>query len=338
MMKKTNLVNKFSCFLVICVFLLTTPITLATTTSINTNPDNNEIVTCDDNTYAGSMSVHPGYPNPFDWYSPELKININKDFGGVDKTIHIPRGGSLTFTADCKVKEDSGMFNEGWDFEFSILSMTDKKIGFAKWNQGDDYGPDDSGSKILEIVWYPEAKEDWISSGEGKISAKLHIHYRRTFIPDIFEHWRKTHETDKVTIILDNDPPKKPSKPTGPGSLKPGEEATFGTSTVDPNDDDLEYGWDWDGDKIVDEWMESVESGKFVSKSHVWDAQGTYNIRVKARDTYLPKAKAESGWSEPLEITVTKARSKDKTFTNPYLNAILEKLNLPLLKNILSLD
>jgi len=36
----------------------------------------------------------------------------------------------------------------------------------------------------------------------------------------------------------------------------------------------------------------------------MWDEQGTYQIKVKARDIYG----AESGWSEQLSITMPKSR------------------------------
>ena len=335
-MKKTNLVNKFSCFLVICVFLLTTPITLATTTSINANPDNNETISITgDDTYAGYMSIHSG--DILNGYSPDLNIDINKDFGGVDKTIHVPHGGTLTFTAKCKIRCDSALFSEYWDFFLELFGHGEPGTCdwylWGDWTESDYPGSDESGSKTISIDWTPDPREDkWLKGGVGKFWAKLTCSYNRW--PDLNLPKEKSGKTDKVTIILDNDPPNTPAKPTGPSSFDPGEKGNFGTSTTDPNGDRIEYGWDWDGDKIVDEWMESVESGKYVSKSHVWDAQGTYNIRVKARDTYLPEAKAESGWSEPKEISVTKARSKDNTITNPYLKTLLEKWNFNFLKLI----
>ena len=66
----------------------------------------------------------------------------------------------------------------------------------------------------------------------------------------------------------------------------------------------LEYGWDWDGDNVVDEWDDNdssyYTSGTPISTSHNWSADGTYDIRVKAKDIYG----AESEWSDPLTVTM----------------------------------
>jgi hypothetical protein len=139
-----------------------------------------------------------------------------------------------------------------------------------------------------------------------------------------------------VTIILENDPPEKPTKPTGPPSVEPGEIANFGTSAIDPNGDNIEYGWDWDEDSNVDVWTEANNSGEFITQSHSWDIEGTFKIKVKARDTYLPDAKAESEWSDPLEITIDKSRAKDKPLFIQKAIQFFENWNSPFLTRLLN--
>jgi len=48
-----------------------------------------------------------------------------------------------------------------------------------------------------------------------------------------------------------NHPPNKPNTPSGPSSGNVGNSLTFSTSATDPDDDNVKYGWDWDGDYVV---------------------------------------------------------------------------------------
>jgi len=70
-------------------------------------------------------------------------------------------------------------------------------------------------------------------------------------------------------------------------------------------------------------------SGETASASHGWSEAATYKIRVKIKDIYG----AESDWSEPLSITITKG----KAVYNPIFTRILEELmdHFPLLKHFL---
>jgi hypothetical protein len=102
-----------------------------------------------------------------------------------------------------------------------------------------------------------------------------------------------------------NDPPNKPSKPSGPTEGKIKRKYTYTTSATDANGDDIQYGWDWDGDMVVDEWTGFYGSGESASTSHSWNQQGTYNIRVKARD----RPGDESEWSDPVVVTIPKDRT-----------------------------
>jgi len=97
-----------------------------------------------------------------------------------------------------------------------------------------------------------------------------------------------------------NNPPSKPEKPSGPTKGKAGVEYTYSTSTIDPDGGFVMYGWDWDGDKNVDDWVGLFESGKTASASHTWSKKGTYSIYVKAIDIYGN----ESEWSDPLSVTM----------------------------------
>jgi len=96
------------------------------------------------------------------------------------------------------------------------------------------------------------------------------------------------------------DSPWKPETPSGETNGTVGNTYIYSTRAMDPNDDQLMYGWDWDGDMFVDEWTGFYDSNVTVNTSHTWTKKGTYSIRVKARDTHG----LESPWSDPLPVTM----------------------------------
>lgn len=98
--------------------------------------------------------------------------------------------------------------------------------------------------------------------------------------------------------------PNTPGKPSGSSSVKKGKAYGYYTSSVDPDGDKIRYGWDWDGDKIVDQWTDYHNSGERVEVSHVWSQNGVYSVRVKAQD----ENGVESSWSDPLSVSIFKDR------------------------------
>jgi len=93
-----------------------------------------------------------------------------------------------------------------------------------------------------------------------------------------------------------NNPPDTP-KISGPKEGVVGEEYTFTAVTDDPDGDQIKYGWDWNGDGTVDEWSSKYfESGKPCSMQHSWDTEGTYYVKVKAKDTKDAESEFSEGW------------------------------------------
>jgi len=107
-----------------------------------------------------------------------------------------------------------------------------------------------------------------------------------------------------ATTVKLNCSPDRPLKPSGPTEGKVGEIYSYNTSTIDPDGDKVMYGWDWNGDKVVDEWTSLYESGEAVTASHSWYERGTFNINVKANDS----TGRESDWSDPLSVTIPRTR------------------------------
>lgn len=81
-----------------------------------------------------------------------------------------------------------------------------------------------------------------------------------------------------------NQVPNQPEKPSGLTTVRTGVSYVYNTSTTDPDIDSVKYGWDWDGDNIVDEWTDLNKSGITVNLYHLWNNPGTYNVSVKAED------------------------------------------------------
>jgi CubicO group peptidase (beta-lactamase class C family) len=106
---------------------------------------------------------------------------------------------------------------------------------------------------------------------------------------------------DYAETLVDNFPPDKPSKAQGTSNGKTDVEYFYSTVTLDPDNDQIYYMWDWD-DGTFSEWLGPFDSGEACSASHMWNEQGAYGIRIKAKDTN----DAESAWSDSLPISIPK--------------------------------
>lgn len=102
----------------------------------------------------------------------------------------------------------------------------------------------------------------------------------------------------KITEITNN-PPAKPSLPSGPTSGKTGVDYTFSTSTTDPDTDaQLFYQWSWgDGEST---WFGPYASGQTIQTIHQWATAGDYQVKVKAKDNYG----SQSAWSDPITVQI----------------------------------
>jgi len=145
--------------------------------------------------------------------------------------------------------------------------------------------------------------------------------------------------SSKTVVITDDNPPNKPSTPSGSTSGKTGNSYSYSTYTTDPNGDKVYYLFDWD-DSMDSEWIGPYNSGQIASISHIWTTQGSYSIKVKAKDD--PNGDGdlsdgtESPWSDPLEISMP----KNKPYINmPFIDFLENHPHLfPHLRQILNLQ
>lgn len=104
-----------------------------------------------------------------------------------------------------------------------------------------------------------------------------------------------------VTITGGNNAPSVPITPLGPSSGSIDTSYSFDTQSTDSEADDVRYGWDWDGDNVVDQWTGFYPSGDLVTLSHLYSTPGSYQIKVVAEDEHG----AQSLFSSPKIITIT---------------------------------
>jgi len=75
----------------------------------------------------------------------------------------------------------------------------------------------------------------------------------------------------------------------------------FNTTSIDPDDDVIRYGWDWNGDDTIDEWSDYFQSGEIIRTSYKWLVAGDYDIKVLVEDIVGEK----SDFSEILTINIS---------------------------------
>jgi uncharacterized repeat protein (TIGR01451 family) len=107
------------------------------------------------------------------------------------------------------------------------------------------------------------------------------------------------HRVRKVSV----NPPASPSGPAGPSTACASASCSFSASTTDPDGDLVKYGWDWNGDGVVDEWSALMASGTMDTRSHLWALPGTYPVKVKAEDSNGDL----SGWSPATSVDILPA-------------------------------
>ena len=112
---------------------------------------------------------------------------------------------------------------------------------------------------------------------------------------------------------FNNKPPNKPVKAEGSTFGETSIEYDYITSTIDTENDDVYYLFDW-RDGTTTEWIGPYESGDIVTVKHKWYQIGNYAVRSKAKDN----DGHESGWSDPLYVLITGNTAPFKaTITGP---------------------
>ena len=99
--------------------------------------------------------------------------------------------------------------------------------------------------------------------------------------------------------------------------------------SIDPDDHDVCFYVDW-GDDTITDWTMPYDSGDQAGLSHTWAEDGTYTVRVKARDIFDD----ESDWA-----TLTVSMPRNRAIYNVLVLGFLEKFPnaFPILRHLLGL-
>jgi PKD repeat protein len=122
---------------------------------------------------------------------------------------------------------------------------------------------------------------------------------------DFFQRWENASYKTDIFLAPPNDYPNTPSKPQGPTTIHAGHIASYTTSTTDPNQDKIEYQWDWRANKSAHDfsfWFGPKNSGSQHTMIHSWLIPGKYQVRVHAKDRW--RSLTTTDWSEPRNVTV----------------------------------
>lgn len=257
-----------------------------------------------------------------DPYAAEFRWEIWA-YGGIDEDGNdrweLSVSDSHSQMSELQLEQEDG--NPAW---WDITGLTRIPMKVVLWDKdpwpyhADNYldinghyedGDDRENGRTVEFTYYVENNSfDFEKSG-----ARLSDNHGGCI--EFNGKWDIEKEEDKDTIMRIkiwteeesvNLPPDKPNKPSGPNGGKPGTQYTFSTSTVDPQEDKVMYKFDW-GDGSQSNWFGPYESGKTINASHTWNNEGSYKIRVKAKDFPFEE---ESSWSEPLELSIVKSRTR----------------------------
>ena len=117
-----------------------------------------------------------------------------------------------------------------------------------------------------------------------------------------------------LAVRGDSQAPAKPETPDGDASGRTNQEYVYTASTTDSDGDKLYYLFDW-GDGNLSGWIGPYNSGEIVEASHIWEEEGEYQIKVKAKDIHG----VQSEWSDPLQISMPKNKQSINTYFFDYL-------------------
>jgi hypothetical protein len=129
--------------------------------------------------------------------------------------------------------------------------------------------------------------------------------YSGSFYPGrAYECWENTswEEWDGdfwfKTYGYNGTPPEQPIPPIGPTTGNINTYYEYSTSTMDLDDDQIKYCYDWGDGSYSWTCYDSPET------KHTWTKKDVYSLRVKAKDA----SGAESTWSDPLEVNMPKSK------------------------------
>ena len=230
------------------------------------------------------------YLNNFDWWDWKIYQNLYVHclYGDPAVSLSVYSGGSPPGTPSKPIGPETGKPLNTYSYFTSSTDPDGHEI-FYKWDWGDGtqsdwLGPYQSGVTV-------EAEHEWAIAGiyEVKVMAKDSIGSESSW-------------SDPLFVIIENSPPETPVI-TGKTSGKAGVSYIYSAVSTDPDGNQIWYWFDW-GDNTNTGWIGPYVSGVGANRSHIWEMEGTYTIKVKAKDSY----DEEGPWGE-LKVTMPRIRA-----------------------------
>jgi hypothetical protein len=238
-----------------------------------------------------------------------LGYYLNTNVKGLSNGDELP----ITVIGGCLV----GKFNTdpdcfAWSF---MLNSNGGSIGVFAATEGlysaDGTSTIKSSGGLIEISMFKSYKElgaitfgeMWAWGLENYITTrnmKLKNTYKYDYVT--VEEWQPFGDPT-LQIAEPSEPPEKPQTPSGPASGLIGEPATYTTRTTDPEEDEVYYLFNW-GDNTDSGWLGPYESGAFAEGIKTWNREGTFSVKVIARDVHGKL----SEWSDELIVTMPRNR------------------------------
>ena len=102
-------------------------------------------------------------------------------------------------------------------------------------------------------------------------------------------------------MTADDQPPFNPMIVSGPEAVGKTIQVNFTAIAPDPEGDEVYYQWDW-GDGNFSSWVGPYGFGDRVVTSNNWANDGTYSIKVRAKDNH----EKIGDWSAPYQVSVSR--------------------------------
>jgi len=217
----------------------------------------------------------------------------------------------------------SGGFN---DTPYITTTMNDNKIDADEWMH--EFAEEISGSGRIVIMscreeelsyaqvfnWYliraltgyADYNEDKLVSAEEAYEYIVKNIHDSRMNPTIYDGYPGELQLTEVQF-----PPSKPKKPKGQIIGDTNTPYNYSTVSIDPEGGKISYGWDWNGNRIIDEWTDPVDSNTTMNTSHSWPVEGTYAIRLKAKDDHG----LLSDWSNRIHVMMCDENIPDQIQT-----------------------
>jgi hypothetical protein len=175
-----------------------------------------------------------------------------------------------------------GIPSASYSYSTSAVDPDGDKVKYTfDWGDGTkSYTPHINSGAVAS------ANHTWSKAGTYKIRANA-----------VDERGAASGWSEPQNVII-NSPPNDPSQPSGPRMIYAWAAYAYTSFASDPDGDQSECTFDWgDGNKSLTD----LRSGCNAVAVHRWTNEGTYQIRVIARDI----AGATSNWSGNLTVTVS---------------------------------